>query len=100
MKSPMPCGTPGAAFEAEAAHGALAVALDLPGEDDCGNRGVSTIAALMLWNACLLQRRLREEPGMRRDNCYWKRLRRLNALTSSGDRANHSLFVFLSANLL
>ena len=54
----------GDCFEAEDAHGKLAAALDLPDEDDGGARGVSTIAALMLCNACLLQRRLREEPGM------------------------------------
>ena len=42
----------------------LANALGLATENDGGAKGVCTIAALMLCNACLLQRRLRDEPGM------------------------------------
>ena len=43
----------------------LAQALDLVPEDDGGARGICTVAALMLCNACLLQRRLRDEPEMK-----------------------------------
>ena len=43
----------------------LAEALDLMPEDGGGAKGICTIAALMLCNACLLQRRLRDEPEMR-----------------------------------
>ncbi len=43
----------------------LAEALDLVSEDDGGAKGVCTIAALMIANACLLQRRLRDEPEMK-----------------------------------
>ena len=46
-------------------EGPLAEALDLVPEDDGGAKGICTIAALMLCNACLLQRRLRDEPEMR-----------------------------------
>ena len=42
----------------------LAGALGLVPEDDGGAKGVCTVAALMLCNACLLQRRLRDEPSM------------------------------------
>ena len=42
----------------------LADALGLVPEDDGGAKGVCTVAALMLCNACLLQRRLRDEPSM------------------------------------
>ena len=42
----------------------LAAVLDLVPEDDGGAKGVCTVAALMLCNACLLQRRLRDEPQM------------------------------------
>ena len=42
----------------------LAEALDLTTEADGGAKGICTIAALLLCNACLLQRRLRDEPGM------------------------------------
>ena len=42
----------------------LAEALDLTPEADGGAKGICTIAALLLCNACLLQRRLRDEPGM------------------------------------
>ncbi|MCY4420283.1 MAG: DEAD/DEAH box helicase family protein [Gammaproteobacteria bacterium] len=43
----------------------LAEALDLIPEDDGGAKGICTVAALMLCNACLLQRRLRDEPEMK-----------------------------------
>ena len=43
----------------------LAEALDLVPEDDGGAKGVCTVAALVLCNACLLQRRLRDEPKMK-----------------------------------
>ena len=43
----------------------LADALELVPADDGGAKGICTIAALMLCNACLLQRRLRDEPGMK-----------------------------------
>ena len=43
----------------------LAEALGLVPEDDGGAKGVCTVAALMLCNACLLQRRLRDEPELK-----------------------------------
>ena len=43
----------------------LAEALDLIPEDDGGAKGICIVAALMLCNACLLQRRLRDEPEMK-----------------------------------
>ena len=43
----------------------LANALDLVVEDDGGAKGICTIAALLLCNACLLQRRLHDEPRMK-----------------------------------
>ncbi len=43
----------------------IAKALDLVPEEDGGAKGICTIAALMLCNACLLQRRLRDEPEMK-----------------------------------
>ena len=43
----------------------LAEALGLVPEVDGGAKGVCTVAALMLCNACLLQRRLRDEPALR-----------------------------------
>ena len=49
----------------EEMEGPLAEALDLAPETDGGAKGVCTVAALMLCNACLLQRRLRDEPEMR-----------------------------------
>ncbi len=49
----------------EATEEPLAKALDLVPEDDGGAKGVCTVAALMLCNACLLQRRLRDEPEMK-----------------------------------
>ena len=54
-----------AVLQEEAMEDPLAEALDLVPEDDGGAKGVCTIAALMLCNACLLQRRLRGEPEMR-----------------------------------
>ncbi len=43
----------------------LADALDLVPEEDGGAKGICTVATLMLCNACLLQRRLRDEPEMK-----------------------------------
>ena len=54
-----------AVLQEEAMEGPLAEALDLVPENDGGAKGVCTVAALMLCNACLLQRRLRDEPEMR-----------------------------------
>ena len=54
-----------AVFEEEAMEGPLGDALDLVPEDDGGAKGICTVAALMLCNACLLQRRLRDEPEMK-----------------------------------
>lgn len=42
----------------------LAKALDLTSEADGGAKGVCTVAALILCNACLMQRRLEELPNM------------------------------------
>ncbi|MDE0509389.1 MAG: DEAD/DEAH box helicase family protein [Gammaproteobacteria bacterium] len=53
-----------AILQEEGMEDALATALDLVPEDDGGAKGICTVAALMLCNACLLQRRLRDEPGM------------------------------------
>ncbi len=49
----------------EEMEGPLAAALELVPEDEGGAKGICTIAALMLCNACLLQRRLRDEPEMK-----------------------------------
>ena len=54
-----------AVLQEEKLESALAEALGLIPEDDGGAKGICTVAALMLCNACLLQRRLRDEPGMR-----------------------------------
>ena len=54
-----------AVLQEESMEGPLAEALDLAPEDDGGAKGVCTVAALMLCNACLLQRRLRDEPEMK-----------------------------------
>ena len=54
-----------AVLQEEAMEGPLAEALDLVPEDDGGSKGICTVAALMLCNACLLQRRLRDEPEMK-----------------------------------
>jgi len=52
-------------FQDEELEEPLAEALELVPEQDGGAKGVCTIAALMLANACLLQRRLRDEPQMK-----------------------------------
>ena len=54
-----------AVLQEESMEDPLAEALDLTPEDDGGAKGVCTVAALMLCNACLLQRRLRDEPEMK-----------------------------------
>ena len=54
-----------AVFQEENLEGPLAAALDLLPEDDGGAKGICTVAALMLCNACLMQRRLRDEPEMK-----------------------------------
>ena len=54
-----------AVLQEEGMEGPLAEALDLVPEDDGGAKGICTIAALMLCNACLLQRRLRNQPEMK-----------------------------------
>ena len=54
-----------AVLQEEEVQGPLAEALGLVAEDDGGPKGICTVAALMLCNACLLQRRLRDEPEMR-----------------------------------
>ena len=54
-----------AVLQEEEMEDPLAEALDLVPEDDGGAKGVCTVAALILANACLLQRRLRDEPEMR-----------------------------------
>ena len=53
-----------AALQEEELEGPLAEALGLVPEDDGGAKGICTVAALMLCNACLLQRRLRDEPEL------------------------------------
>ena len=52
-------------FQDEELESPLAEALDLIPEDDGGAKGICVVAALMLCNACLLQRRLRDEPEMK-----------------------------------
>lgn len=54
-----------AVLQEEAMEGPVAKVLDLVPEQDGGAKGICTVAALMLCNACLLQRRLRDEPEMR-----------------------------------
>ncbi len=54
-----------AVLQEESMEQPLAEALDLAPENDGGAKGVCTVAALMLCNACLLQRRLRDEPEMK-----------------------------------
>ncbi|MCY3817352.1 MAG: DEAD/DEAH box helicase family protein [Gammaproteobacteria bacterium] len=54
-----------AVLQEESMEDLLAEALDLAPENDGGAKGVCTVAALMLCNACLLQRRLRDEPEMK-----------------------------------
>ena len=52
-------------FQDEELEGPVAEVLELMPEADGGAKGVCTVAALMLANACLLQRRLRDEPHMK-----------------------------------
>ncbi len=54
-----------AVLQEEGLEAPLAAALGLTSKDSGGAKGVCTIAALMLCNACLLQRRLRDEPHMK-----------------------------------
>ena len=54
-----------AILQEEQLESLLAEALDLAPEDDGGAKGICVVAALMLCNACLLQRRLRDEPEMK-----------------------------------
>ena len=54
-----------AILQEEELEAPLAEALDLIPEDDGGAKGICVVAALMLCNACLLQRRLRDEPEMK-----------------------------------
>ena len=54
-----------AILQEEELESPLAEALDLIPEVDGGAKGICIVAALMLCNACLLQRRLRDEPEMR-----------------------------------
>ena len=54
-----------AILQEEELESPLAEALDLTPEDDGGAKGICVVAALMLCNACLLQRRLRDEPEMK-----------------------------------
>ena len=54
-----------AILQEEELESPLAEALDLVPEDDGGAKGICVVAALMLCNACLLQRRLRDEPEMK-----------------------------------
>ena len=52
-------------FEHEGVEEPLANALDLPADDEQARKAVRTIAALLLCNACLMHRRLRDEPEMK-----------------------------------
>ena len=52
-------------LQGEELEESIAEALELALESDGGAKGVCTVAALMLANACLLQRRLRDEPQMK-----------------------------------
>ena len=54
-----------AIIQEEELEAPLAEALDLISENDGGAKGICIVAALMLCNACLLQRRLRDEPEMK-----------------------------------
>lgn len=54
-----------AALQQEELEDDLAEALELTPEIDGGAKGICTVAALMLCNACLLQRRLRDEPELK-----------------------------------
>ena len=52
-----------AVLESEKAHDALAPALEIVVEGKDGAKGVCAVGALLICNACLLQRRLKNEPG-------------------------------------
>ena len=52
-------------FEHEGVEEPLANALDLPADDEQARKAVRTIAALLLCNACLMHRRLRDVPEMK-----------------------------------
>ena len=54
-----------AVLQEEELEDELAAALDLTPEADGGAKGICTVAALMLCNACLLQRRLRDETELK-----------------------------------
>ena len=71
-------GNASAVLQEEAMEGPLGDALGLVPEDDGGAKGICTVAALMLCNACLLQRRLRDEPEMRT-------IVRLDQVSGAGD---------------
>ena len=53
-----------AILQNELAEEPLAQALGMTPESDGGAKGICTVGALLLANACLLQRRLRDEPTM------------------------------------
>ncbi|MCY3930450.1 MAG: DEAD/DEAH box helicase family protein [Acidobacteria bacterium] len=52
-------------FQNEEVEGPLADALDLPADNEQARKAARTIAALLLCNACLMHRRLRDVPEMR-----------------------------------
>lgn len=52
-------------FQNEEVEEPLAEALDLPADNDQARKAARTIAALLLCNACLMHRRLRDIPEMR-----------------------------------
>ena len=52
-------------FEHEGVEEPLANALDLPADDEQARKAVRTIAALLLCNACLMHRRLRDVPEIK-----------------------------------
>ncbi len=53
------------ALQGEEAEGRLADALDLPADNEQARKAARTIAALLLCNACLMHRRLRDVPEMK-----------------------------------
>ena len=52
-------------FQREEVEAPLADALDLPADDEAAKKAVRTVAALLLCNACLMHRRLRDLPEMK-----------------------------------
>ncbi len=52
-------------FQNEEVEGPLADALDLPADNEQARKAARTIAALLLCNACLMHRRLRDVPEMK-----------------------------------